>query len=380
LAFAALAAVSLAATPQVYSFGVDVSALVSVTQWKCLAKSNPVVTHAIVRAFRSTGSSDPSAVQSLKNAQAAGYDKSNLGVYIFPRPLSSAGVIQDGGAQIKAMMNNLINNGAGDLFTSIWIDVEGGDLYWSRTVANNVKFIEQMLTAAKTYQPKYQLGIYTSASQWSPIVGSYTGGKDYPLWYASYNNQLNFNDFKAFAGWTVPTLHQYAGDKTVCGVGLDQNLALWGTLSAVTGRAPINGGAAPVAPPLANSVACQNVHGACQDIAAKPCVGTVKSGLCPGPKNVVCCVGAPVLKSSAPSAPVSKSTAPGAAKRVPKKKLSTHGRVTAIAQDTGKVTWHRDRPRRHSYRKMKMGALMRIKKHRKHRKHKKRKMVRASNA
>jgi len=167
-------------------------------------------------------------------------------VYIFPRPLSSGGVIQDGGAQIKAMMSNLINNGAGDLFTSVWIDVEGGDLYWSRTLANNVKFIEQMLTAAKTYQPKYQLGIYTSASQWAPIVGSsYTGGAAYPLWYASYNNQLNFNDFKAFAGWTVPTLHQYAGDKTVCGVGLDQNLALFGTLSTVTARAPINGGSAP---------------------------------------------------------------------------------------------------------------------------------------
>jgi len=77
---------------------------------------------------------------------------------------------------------------------------------------------------------------------------------------------------------------------------------------------------------------------------------------------------------------ISKSTAPGPAKRITKKQLSTHGRVTAVAQDTGKVTWHRDSPRRHSYRKMKMGALMRIKKHRKHRKHKKRKLVRASNA
>jgi len=290
-------------------------------------------------------------------------------VYIFPRPLSSAGIIQDGALQVRNMMNNLINGGAGDMFTSVWLDVEGGDLYWSRTIANNIKFIEQMISEAKKYQPKYKLGIYTSKSQWAPIVGSgYTGGKDFPLWYASYNGQTNFNDFSAFAGWTTPTLHQYAGDKTVCGVGCDLNLMTVGTLADVAGRAPINGGAAPPPVPIANSPKCALQRGQCSDISQSPCVGTVQKGLCPGPASVVCCVVAPTLRSAPGTAALS---------------ASTDAPIVAEAVDTGKVTWRRDRPRPHNYRRLKMGGLLRIKRkqhrrNRRNKKGKKKRMVRAS--
>jgi len=353
LAFALVAVAMGSAYATTYSNGLDVSSLVTVTQFKCMKTSNPPISHVIVRAFRSTGSSDPAVVQTLKNAVAAGYDKSNLGVYIFPRPLSSAGVIQDGGLQVRSMMNNLVNNGAGDLFTSVWMDIEGGDLYWSKSTASNVNFVQQMLTEAKKWQPKYSLGIYTSKSQWGPIVGStFTGGKDYPLWYASYNGRQDFTDFSAFAGWTSAFMHQYAGDATVCGIGCDRNIAPTGTLQSGANTAVINGGAPPPPPVIANSAKCAAVHGACQDIQARPCVGSTQSGLCPGASNIVCCVSAPVLRSSAPGSNVPT-------------KAATHGRIIAEAIDTGKVTWHRDRKRPHAYRRLKMGGLMRVRRHKK---------------
>jgi len=369
VAAAAIVAHAESETAAAYNYGLDVSVLVSEAEWKCMRSSNPPISHAVIRGSRSTGSSDPNAVQSLKNAIAAGYDKSNLGVYIFPRPLNSAGVIQDGSIQFNSMMTNLINNGGGDLFSMIFLDIEGGSLYWSSSTSKNVLYIQQMMAAARKYQPKYQLGLYTSKSQWSPIVGSWTGGADWPLWYASYNGRTDFSDFTPFAGWTAPSIHQYAGDKTVCKVGCDQNVALQGTLSSIMAQSRINGGSgpapAPVAP-IANSAKCAAVRGVCQNIGTNPCVGTVQHGLCPGTSSIVCCVGAPVLKSSSPGA---VTPAPA----------HTNGRIVAEAIDTGKVTWHHDRRGRRAYRKMKMGTLMRIK-HHKRRRHHKKKMIKATTA
>jgi hypothetical protein len=48
------------------------------------------------------------------------------------------------------------------------------------------------------------IGVYTSDSQWVPIMGSYTGGSSYPLWYAHYDGEPNFDDFSPFNGWSSP--------------------------------------------------------------------------------------------------------------------------------------------------------------------------------
>jgi len=363
----ALALALVAATASAASFGVDVSGLATVTQLKCMKTASPVVSHVIVRGYRSTGSVDPNAVQTLKNAKAAGFDASSVGVYIFPRPLSVGGKIQDGGAQVKATMDYLLKNGAADLFRTLWLDIEGGNLYWSKITANNVQFVNQMIAQAKTYLPTYKVGIYTSKSQWAPIVGSsYTGGKDFPLWYANYNGRQDFNDFSAFAGWTRPALHQYLGDKTICGVGVDVNILQAGTLESVAASAVVNGGTPLPPAPIANSAQCAAAKGACHDTAASACVGTVKHGLCPGAASIVCCVSA---------APVLKSSFNGAVQAP-----STPHQIVATAEDTGKVTWYDDnRHGRRARRRMKMGKLMRIKhKGRKHHKRSKKKMVPAS--
>ena len=85
--------------------------------------------------------------------------------------------------------------------------------------------------------------MYTSDSQWNPIMGSgYNGGSSAQLWYnicmlqyikqhcdngsyryAHYDGDPSFSDFSSFGGWSRPTIKQYAGDASVCGVDIDKD-------------------------------------------------------------------------------------------------------------------------------------------------------------
>ncbi len=61
---------------------------------------------------------------------------------------------------------------------------------------------------------------------WQTIFGSKTACPSVasvPLWYAHYDNNPSFSDFSAFGGWTKPSIKQFAGDVTVCGIDLDKN-------------------------------------------------------------------------------------------------------------------------------------------------------------
>ena len=76
-----------------------------------------------------------------------------------------------------------------------------------------------MVNAANSLGVK--LGIYTSASQWEPIMGSYSGGSAYPLWYAHYDDVKAFSDFRAFGGWSKPAIKQYKGTTAMCDGSVD---------------------------------------------------------------------------------------------------------------------------------------------------------------
>jgi len=70
------------------------------------------------------------------------------------------------------------------------------------------------------------VGVYTSKSQWDPIMGdsySYAANKGLALWYAHYDNTPSFYDFVPFGGWTTPFAKQYAGDVATCGADVDKN-------------------------------------------------------------------------------------------------------------------------------------------------------------
>eukprot|EP00026_Physarum_polycephalum_P013754 Phypoly_transcript_14193.p1 GENE.Phypoly_transcript_14193~~Phypoly_transcript_14193.p1 ORF type:complete len:143 (+),score=20.80 Phypoly_transcript_14193:534-962(+) len=121
--------------------------------------------------------------------------------------------------QMSTLVSHLKSNNVE--YGMIWIDVEGPGTYWGSSTTANANFFSSMVSEGKKLG--VSLGVYTSKSQWVPIMGSYTGGKSYPLWYAHYDGKESFSDFSAFGGWTKPAIKQYAGDATVCSVGVDKN-------------------------------------------------------------------------------------------------------------------------------------------------------------
>lgn len=93
--------------------------------------------------------------------------------YIFPCPRCG-----NGAGQVGAAVANLRSGGA--TIGMLWLDIEGTQ-YWSDQATNRA-FFNSMIQGAQT--AGVHIGIYTSASQWTPIMGSFTAGAGYPLWYA----------------------------------------------------------------------------------------------------------------------------------------------------------------------------------------------------
>eukprot|EP00005_Dracoamoeba_jomungandri_P002001 CAMPEP_0174250800 /NCGR_PEP_ID=MMETSP0439-20130205/847_1 /TAXON_ID=0 /ORGANISM="Stereomyxa ramosa, Strain Chinc5" /LENGTH=212 /DNA_ID=CAMNT_0015330963 /DNA_START=76 /DNA_END=714 /DNA_ORIENTATION=+ len=187
------------------TLGVDVSQLTTV--FGCLKQSG--YEFAIIRGFRSSGSVDPYVVKNIENARAAGIPY--VDVYLFP--CVSCG---NPGTQSAELLSAI----SGQNYGMVWVDIE---VYaWTSSKTTNQRFITEMVGNLTSRGAK--VGIYTSYYNWESIVGlDWTGVSRYPLWYAHYDNSPSFGDFKAFGGWSKPSIKQYAGDKTVCGAGVDLN-------------------------------------------------------------------------------------------------------------------------------------------------------------
>eukprot|EP00012_Vannella_robusta_P009541 CAMPEP_0206202238 /NCGR_PEP_ID=MMETSP0166-20121206/12048_1 /ASSEMBLY_ACC=CAM_ASM_000260 /TAXON_ID=95228 /ORGANISM="Vannella robusta, Strain DIVA3 518/3/11/1/6" /LENGTH=205 /DNA_ID=CAMNT_0053621113 /DNA_START=311 /DNA_END=925 /DNA_ORIENTATION=+ len=129
----------------------------------------------------------------------------NIDVYIFPDTSHSA----------SSLMNSFIKDLKKDgVLTNnmIWMDIEGTQ-YWSGSCSNNQKWLKE---AINTINGLYTgcghstcVGIYTSESQWSPIMCNTSEFSNHQLWYAHYDGKASFSDFKAFGGWTKPNMKQY---------------------------------------------------------------------------------------------------------------------------------------------------------------------------
>eukprot|EP01114_Cavostelium_apophysatum_P023284 TRINITY_DN8722_c0_g1_i2.p1 TRINITY_DN8722_c0_g1~~TRINITY_DN8722_c0_g1_i2.p1 ORF type:complete len:505 (+),score=91.26 TRINITY_DN8722_c0_g1_i2:30-1517(+) len=189
-------------------YGLDVSTPVTVSNFKCVNSAG--FDYAIVRAWQSNGQPDPNAPSTVANAWSAGL--THVDVYMFP--CFSCG---NPGGQVTKAIQYLSSHGT--KFDIFWLDIEGPQ-YWG-SQQENVNFMQGMLSAAKSQG--ISVGIYTSSSQWEPIMGSWTGGSGYPLWYAHYDGQPSFSDFSPFGGWHTPAMKQFQGTSSVCGVGIDHN-------------------------------------------------------------------------------------------------------------------------------------------------------------
>eukprot|EP01112_Ceratiomyxa_fruticulosa_P022972 TRINITY_DN8594_c0_g1_i1.p1 TRINITY_DN8594_c0_g1~~TRINITY_DN8594_c0_g1_i1.p1 ORF type:complete len:179 (+),score=30.66 TRINITY_DN8594_c0_g1_i1:112-648(+) len=164
------------------------------------------------KCFRSSNEVDVNCPQNIANAWAA--NMSYVAAYIFP--CSTCG---GGASQAQKTIDYLSN--ANSTIGQIWLDIEGPGTYWGSDTGANQQFFLDM--ANTILSNNISVVVYTSASQWEPIMGdNFTGGSDFPLWYAHYDDNPSFSDFSPFANWMVPVIKQYTDSGSDCGFsGLD---------------------------------------------------------------------------------------------------------------------------------------------------------------
>ncbi|CAL6004056.1 Glycosyl_hydrolase family 25 protein [Hexamita inflata] len=154
------------------------------------------------------------AVQDYQRAKAAGIK--NVDFYIFPTTK------QDAKTQVKNTIQKLQNAGvmSGNM---VWLDVENINLFYP-TQAQNQKFITDLLAEMSSILGAKRVGVYSNWVQWESIVGKgWTGAQPHQIWYPHYDNSQSFSDFKAFGGWTKPSIKQYQGDVSECSTTIDRN-------------------------------------------------------------------------------------------------------------------------------------------------------------
>ncbi|MFE2729375.1 GH25 family lysozyme [Kitasatospora sp. NPDC059327] len=170
------------------------------------------VSFAIVRGYRSTSTVDPNLAANVANAWAAGMAH----VDVYHTPSFSSG---NPARQVNALVNYLkVNNVK---YGQMWLNIEGPGAYWGDDTAANADFIAELFNEMRSNG--VHLGIRTSASQWEPIAGSWTGGSAYPLWYKQTDSKQTFDDFTPFGGWTKPNIKTY-DEGELAGVGVER---LW---------------------------------------------------------------------------------------------------------------------------------------------------------
>jgi len=196
-------------------YGLDFSTAASSSASSCFASNS--ITYVVPRGYRSSGSVDTAVCGSLNSAKAAGI--ATRDVYLFPQPTSTT---KSAGAQMSELLNYLKANCGSAWSGRVWLDIEGSQ-YWTTSTSSNRAFYQALVDSCSANG--IRCGVYSSSYQWSSIFGStsYSYGSYLPLWYAHYDNNASFSDFVAFAGWTTPHAKQYAGDVTLCSMGVDKN-------------------------------------------------------------------------------------------------------------------------------------------------------------
>jgi len=193
-------------------YGNDVSTAVSTSQYQCLKQKGYVFT--IIRAWRSLCSPDPNAPGTIKAAHAAGIK--NVNVYMFPAFAC--------GKSAKQQVEDTINHLAGSKFGMLWMDIEGAGSNWSKDQSKNRAWLREAVAHAHKRLGKGRVGVYSLASAWNVVMGSScTEFSNLPLWYAHFDRNPSFSDWRSFGGWKKPAIKQFNDGPSVCGVGMDHN-------------------------------------------------------------------------------------------------------------------------------------------------------------
>jgi hypothetical protein len=205
-----------------YSYGVDISVAVSSYSFGRLS-SNGYGT-AFVRVYSSTGNGqvDPNAQSNLQNAHSQ-----HVGTEVYVQP--SANSYKSGSQQFNEAYQALQSYGI--TVNAIWLKVTS-PIEWSSNQQNNINFINSFVSQAQSYG--VTPGIFTSWYDWKQITSGYTGlqgSGTVRLWYwntlgdgAYAETDPNFNDFRAFGGWSSAVVKQYGQSETKSGVSVAVNV------------------------------------------------------------------------------------------------------------------------------------------------------------
>jgi hypothetical protein len=94
----------------------------------------------------------------------------------------------------------------------IWLDIEDEDpsIYYDTDVTVNQAAIDELIATAEA--EGVYVGIYTTKTYWTKIMGGVEGYSQYPLWYPRYDGENSMDFFETFAGWESVYIKQTAGD------------------------------------------------------------------------------------------------------------------------------------------------------------------------
>jgi len=202
-----------AAAPAMATYGVDISQ--AFNDFSCLKSQG--FDFVIPRAWCSYGGFDKHALSNIANAHNAGIEY--VDVYMFPCRGKSA----------SSQVSSLVSNLGGADYGQIWLDVEvnpsSGCSWASYSHSSNCDYLMELLSACSSNG--VTCGVYTSEYEWETVMGSRgscTQASSANLWYAHYDNNPSFSDYRQIGGWSSPNIKQYVGDTTACGLGVDKDV------------------------------------------------------------------------------------------------------------------------------------------------------------
>lgn len=221
-----IAILAVALSVAIATNGIDLSQCFN--NFSCLKSSGE--DFVITRSWLSYGAFDSCGAQNVRNAKNAGIQY--VDVYMFPCRGQSAS------SQVSSLVSGLSSSLGEDQFDDerellessygmIWIDVETNPSRgcgWGSDYSANCQYVEELISAIQSHGRK--AGVYSSEYMWEQIMGSRTactGPSKVDLWYAHYDHSASFSDYRQIGGWSSPSIKQYVGDTSECGVGVDRN-------------------------------------------------------------------------------------------------------------------------------------------------------------
>lgn len=151
------------------------------------------------------------ALLQYRRAVASGIDPADIDFYIYPNFQQTAF------DQVYLTLSTLRDAGALNGHNRVWLDVENA-AYWSTDCATNQQFVRDAVRAAEGFLSKEQIGFYTNANYWEPIMCGTTEFSEHPLWFPSNDNTPDLEtNFKPTGGWEKATMKQYSLDAPICG-------------------------------------------------------------------------------------------------------------------------------------------------------------------